>query len=164
MFSSYFASITEHSFLCICKVFISKEFVRFSYGLGRFYASKRIIQSKDVDANVHAHSVSSAVQRVLCPFGRSWIMCNSFQGSNSLRGANNLFWEIENSLRRARNLFREVENSLRGANNLFRESQNFFREKFIIAFGRQINPVLFLALTFFGRQWTTSFWKLWIRA
>ncbi|CAH3141992.1 unnamed protein product, partial [Porites evermanni] len=43
--------ITEHSFLCICKVFISKEFVRFSYGLGRFYASKRIIQSKDFDAN-----------------------------------------------------------------------------------------------------------------
>ena len=29
MFSSYFASITEHSFLCICKVFISKAFVRF---------------------------------------------------------------------------------------------------------------------------------------
>ena len=50
MFSSYFASITEHSFLCICKVFISKEFVRFSYGLGRFYASKRMIQSKDFDA------------------------------------------------------------------------------------------------------------------
>ena len=97
MFSSYFASITEHSFLCICKVFISKEFVRFSYGLGRFYASKRIIQSKDFDANVHAHSVSSAVQRVQCPFGRRWIMCNPFQGSNSLRGANNLFREIENS-------------------------------------------------------------------
>ena len=97
MFSSYFASITEHSFLCICKVFISKEFVRFSYGLGRFYASKRIIQSKDFDANVHAHSVSSAVQRVQCPFGRHWIMCNPFQGSNSLRGANNLFREIENS-------------------------------------------------------------------
>ena len=82
MFSSYFASITEHSFLCICKVFISKEFVRFSYGLGRFYASKRIIQSKDFDANVHAHSVSSAVQLVQCPFGRRWIMCNPFQGSN----------------------------------------------------------------------------------
>ena len=149
MFSSYFASITEHSFLCICKVFISKEFVRFSYGLGRFYASKRIIQSKDFDANVHAHSVSSAVQRVQCPFGRRWIMCNPFQGSNSLRGANNLF--------------REIENSLHGANNLFQESKNSFREKFIIAFGRQINPVLFLALTFFGRQWTTSFWKLRIR-
>ena len=98
MFSSYFASITEHSFLCICKVFISKEFVRFSYGLGRFYASKRIIQSMDFDANVHAHSVSSAVQRVQCPFGRRWIMCNPFQGSNSLRGANNLFREIENSI------------------------------------------------------------------
>ena len=96
MFSSYFASITEHSFLCICKVFISKEFVRFSYGLGRFYASKRIIQSKDFDANVHAHSVSSAVQRVQCPFGRRWIMCNPFQRSNSLLGANNLFREIEN--------------------------------------------------------------------
>ena len=178
MFSSYFASITEHSFLCICKVFISKEFVRFSYGLGRFYASKRIIQSKDFDANVHAHSVSSAVQRVQCPFGRRWIMCNPFQGSNSLRGAKlsriviyrswkTCFWslvrEIENSLRGAKNLFREIENSLRGANNLFRESENSFREKFIIAFGRQINPVLFLALTFFGRQWTTSFWKLWIR-
>ena len=81
MFSSYFASITEHSFLCICKVFISKEFVRFSYGLGRFYASKRIIQSKDFDTNVHAHSVSSAIQRVQCPFGRRWIMCNPFQGS-----------------------------------------------------------------------------------
>ena len=75
MLSSYFASITEHSFLCICKVFISKEFVRFSYGLGRFYASKRIIQSKDFDASVHAHSVSSAVQRV--PFGRRWIMSES---------------------------------------------------------------------------------------
>ena len=87
MFSSYFASITEHSFLCICKVFISKEFVRFSCGLGRFYASKRITQSKDFDANVHAHSVSSAVQRVQCPFARRWIMCNPFQGSNSLRGA-----------------------------------------------------------------------------
>ena len=98
MFSSYFASITEHSFLCICKVFISKEFVRFSYGLGRFYASKRIIQSKDFDANVHAHSVSSAVQCVQYPFGRRWIMCNPFQGSNSLRGANNLFREIENSI------------------------------------------------------------------
>ena len=142
MFSSYFASITEHSFLCICKVFISKEFVRFSYGLGRFYASKRIIQSKDFDANVHAHSVSSAVQRVQCPFGRRWIMCNPFQGSNSLRGAKlsriviyrswkTCFWslvrEIENSLRGAKNLFREIENSLRGANNLFRESENSFR-------------------------------------
>ena len=148
MFSSYFASITEHSFLCICKVFISKEFVRFSYGLGRFYASKRIIQSKDFDANVHAHSVSSAVQRVQCPFGRRWIMCNPFQGSNSLRGANNLF--------------REIENSLRGANNLFsfRRAKIPFGEKFTIFFERQINPVLFLALTFFGRQWTTSFWKL----
>ena len=35
-----------------------------------------------------------------------------------------------------------------------------FGEKFFIAFGRQTNPVLSLALTFFGRQWTTSFWKL----
>ena len=153
MFSSYFASITEHSFLCICQVFISKEFVRFSYGLGRFYASKRIIQSKDFDANVHAHSVSSAVQRFQCPFGRRWIMCNPFQGSNSLRGADNLFREIENSLRGAKNFFREIENSLRG-------TKIPFGEKFIIAFGRQINPVLFLALTFFGRQWNTSFWKL----
>ena len=54
-----------------------------------------------------------AVQRVQCPFGRRWIMCNPFQGSNSLRGANNLFREIENSLRGAKNLFREIENSLR---------------------------------------------------
>ena len=77
--------MTEHRFLCICKVFISKEFVRFSDGLWRFYASKRIIQSKDFDANVHAHSVSSAVQRVRCPCGRRWIMCNPFQGSSSLR-------------------------------------------------------------------------------
>ena len=115
MFSSYFASITEHSFLCICKVFISKEFVRFSYGLGRFYASKRIIQSKDFDTNVHAHSVSSAIQRVQCPFGRRWIMFNPFQGSNSVRGA--------------KNLFREIENCPRGANNLFRESENSFREE-----------------------------------
>ena len=161
MFSSYFASITEHSFLCICKVFISKEFVRFSYGLGRFYASKRIIQSKDFDANVHAHSVSSAVQRVQCSFGRRWIMCNPFQGSNSLRGANNLFREIKNSLWGAKNLFREIENSLRGANNRsFGRAKIPFGEKFIIAFWRQINPVLFLALTFFWRQWTTSFWKL----
>ena len=68
----------------------------------------------DFDANVHAHSVSSAVQRVQCPFGRRWIMCNPFQGSNSLRGA-------------ANNLFRKIENSLRGANNLFRESENSFR-------------------------------------
>ena len=152
MFSSYFASITEHSFLCICKVFISKEFVRFSYGLGRFYASKRIIQSKDFDANVHAHSVSSAVQRVQCPFGRRWIMCNPFQGSNSLRRANNLFLEIENFLRGAKNLFREIENSLRGANNLFsfRRAKIPFGEKFTIFFERQINPVLFLALTFSG--------------
>ena len=116
MFSSYFASITEHSFLCICKVSISKGFV-----------SKRIIQSNDFDANVYEHSVSSAVQRVQCPFGRHWIMCNPFQGSNSLRGANNLFREIENSLRGAKNLFREIENSLRGANNLFRESENSFQ-------------------------------------
>ena len=113
MFSSYFASITEHSFLFICKVFISKEFVRFSYGLGRFYASKRIIRSKDFDTNVHAHSVSSAVQCVQGPFGRRWIMYNSFQGSSFLQGA--------------KNLFREIENSLRGANNLFRESENSFR-------------------------------------
>ena len=35
IFYNVFASITEHSFLCICKVFISKEFVRFSYSLGR---------------------------------------------------------------------------------------------------------------------------------
>ena len=146
MFSSYFASITEHSFLCICKVFISKEFVRFSYGLGRFYASKRIIQSKDFDANVHAHSVSSAVQCVQCPFGHHWNMCNPFQGSNSLRGA--------------KNLFREIENSLRGANSLFQESENSFQEEFKIAFARQRNPVLFLALTSFGRQRTTSVWKL----
>ena len=138
MFSSYFASITEHSFLCICKVFISKEFVRFSCGLGRFYASKRIIQSKDFDANVHAHSVSSAVQRVQCPFGRHWIMCNPFiQGSNSLRGANNLFREIENSLHGANNLFPESKNSFRGEiyNRLWEAnkssivpSTHFFRE------------------------------------
>ena len=128
MFSSYFASITEHSFLGICKVFISKEYVRFSYGLGRFYATKRIIQSKDFDANVHAHSVSSAVQRVQCPFGRRWIMCNPFQGSNFLRGANILFREIENSLWEAKNLFRDIENSLRGANDLFQESENSCRE------------------------------------
>ena len=128
MFSSYFASITEHSFLCICKVSISKEFVRFSYGLGRFYASKRIIQSKDFDANVHAHSVSSAVQRVQCPFGRRWIMCNPFQGSNFLRGANILFREIENSLWGAKNLFRDIENSLPRANDLFQESENSCRE------------------------------------
>ena len=125
MFSSYLASITEHSFLCICKVFISKEFVRFSYGLGRFYASKRIIQSKD--ANVHAHSLFSAVQPLQCPFSRRWIMCNPFQGSNSLRGAKNLFREIENSLRGTKNLFREIENSLRGAKNLFREIENSLR-------------------------------------
>ena len=160
MFSSYFASITEHSFLCICKVFISKEFVRFSCGLGRFYASKRITQSKDFDANVHAHSVSSAVQRVQCPFGRRWIMCNPFQGSHSLRGANNLFRETENSLRGAKNFFREIENSLRGTNNLFRESENSFRGEIYNRLWEQINPVLFLALTFFRRQWTTSFWKL----
>ena len=127
MFSSYFASITELSFLCICKVFISKEFVRFSYGLVPFYTSKRIIQSKDFDANVHAHSVSSAVQRVQCPFGRRWIMCNPFQGSNSLRGAKSLFREIENSLRGAKNVFRQIENCLQGANNLFRESENSLR-------------------------------------
>ena len=114
MFSSYFASITEHSFLCICKVFISKEFVWFSSGLGRFYAGKRIIQSKDFDADVHAHSVPSAVQRVQCPFGRGSIMYNPFQGLNSLRGANNLFREIKNSFRGANNLFRESENSFRG--------------------------------------------------
>ena len=132
MFSSYFASITEHSFLCICKVFISKEFVRFSYGLGRFYASKRIIQSKDFDANVHAHSVSSAVQRVQCPFGRRWIMCDPFQGSNFLRGANNLFRESENSFRG------EIYNRLWEANK------------------SSIVP----ALTIFRRQWTTSLWKL----
>ena len=127
MFSSYFESITEHGFLYICKVFISKEFVRFSYGLGRFYASKRIIQSKDFDAYVHAHSVSSAVQLVQCPFGRRWIMCKPFQGSNFLRGANNLFREIENSLWGAKNHFRDIENSLRGANNLFQESENSCR-------------------------------------
>ena len=125
MFSSYFASITEHSFLCICKVFISKEFVRFSYGLGRFYASKRIIQSKDFDAYVHAHSVSSAVQLVQCPFGRRWIMCNPFQGSNSLRGANNLFREIENS-------FGELKIS-------FERSKISFGER-IISFGRAKIP------------------------
>ena len=125
MFSSYFASITEHSFLCICKVFISKEFVRFSYGLGRFYASKRIIQSKDFDANVHAHSVSSAVQCVQCPFGRHWIMCNPFQGSNSLRGANNLFREIENS-------FGELKIS-------FERSKISFGER-IVSFGRAKIP------------------------
>ena len=139
MFSSYFASITEHSFLCICKVFISKEFVRFSSGLGRFYADKRIIQSKDFDANVHADSVPSAVQRVQCPFGHRSIMCNPFQGSNSLQGANNLFREIEKSFRGANNLFqiRESENSLRGEiYNRLREankssivpSTHFFRE------------------------------------
>ena len=127
MFSSYFASITEHSFLCICKVFIFKEFARFSSGLGRFFAGKRIIQSKDFDANVHAHSVPSAVQRVKCPFGRRTIMCKPFQGSNFLRGANNLFRKIENSLQGAKNLFREIENSFRGANNLFRESENSYR-------------------------------------
>ena len=127
MFSSYFASITEHSFLCICKVFISKEFVRFSYGLGRFYASKRIIQLKDFDANVHVQTVSSAVQRIQCPFGGHWIMCNPFQGSNSLRGANNLFREIENSLQGAKNLFWEIENFLWVVNNLFRESENSFQ-------------------------------------
>ena len=125
MFSSYFASITEHSFLCICKVFISKEFVRFSYGLGRFYASKRIIQSNDFDANVYEHSVSSAVQRVQCPFGRHWIMCNPFQGSNSLRGANNLFREIENS-------FGELKIS-------FERSKISFGER-IISFGRAKIP------------------------
>ena len=123
MFSSYFASITEHSFLCICKVFISKEFVRFSYGLGRFYASKRIIQSMDFDANVHAHSVSSAVQRVQCPFGRRWIMCDPFQGSNFLRGANNLFRESENSFRG------EIYNRLWEANkSSIVPSTHFFRE------------------------------------
>ena len=127
MFSSYFASITEHSFLCICKVFISKEFVRFSYGLGRFYASKRIIQLKDFDANVHEQTVSSAVQRIQCPFGGHWIMCNPFQGSNSLWGANNLFREIENSIRGAKNLFWEIENFLWVVNNLFRESENSFQ-------------------------------------
>ena len=125
MFSSYFASITEHSFLCICKVFISKEFVRFSYGLGRFYASKRIIQSNDFDANVYEHSVSSAVQRVQCPFGRHWITCNPFQGSNSLRGANNLFREIENS-------FGELKIS-------FERSKISFGER-IISFGRAKIP------------------------
>ena len=46
-------------------------------------------------------------------FGRRWIMCNSFQGSNFLQGA--------------KSLFREIENSLRGANNLFRESENSFQ-------------------------------------
>ena len=81
---------------------------------GDFYASKRIIQPKDFDANVHVHSVSSAVQRVQCPFGRRWIMCNPFQGSNSVRGAKNLFREIENCPRGANNLFRESENSFRG--------------------------------------------------
>ena len=163
MFSSYFASITEHSFLCICKVFISKEFVRFSYGLGQFYASKRIIQSKDFDANVHAHSVSSAVQRVLCPFGRSWIMCNSFQGSNSLRGYGGLIISFE----RSKIPFGELEISFERSKIPFGEriisfgrAKIPFGEKFLIAFGRQTNPVLSLALTFFGRQWTTSFWKL----
>ena len=67
------------------------------------------------------------MQRVQSPFGRRWIMCNFFKGSNSLRGANNLFREIENSLRGAKNLFREIEHSLGGANNLFRESENSFR-------------------------------------
>ena len=147
MFLSFFASITEHSFLCICKVFISKEFVRFSYGLGRFYASKIIIQSKDFDAKSYAHSVSSAVQRVLCPFGRRWIMCNPFQGSNSLRGA-------------ANNLFRKIENSLRGANNLFRESENSFRGEIYNRLWEANKSSIVPALTIFRRQWTTSFWKL----
>ena len=93
---------------------------------GDFYASKRIIQPKDFDANVHVHSVSSAVQRVQCPFGRRWIMCNPFEGSNSLRGAKNLFREIENSLRGANNLFRESENSFRGEiYNRFCEANKF---------------------------------------
>ena len=104
MFSSNFESITEHSFLCICKVLflnVCQVFLRF----GRFYASKRIIQSKNFDANVHAHSVSSVVQRVQCPCGRRLIMCNPFQGSSSLRGANNLFREIENWRQEAKRLF-----------------------------------------------------------
>ena len=127
MFSSYFVSITEHSFLSIRRVFISIEFVRFSSGLGQFYAGKRTIQSKDFDANVHARSVPSAVQRVQCPFGCCSIMCNPFQGSNFLRGANNLFREIKNSLRRAKNLFQEIQNSFPGANNLFWDSEDSFQ-------------------------------------
>ena len=72
------------------------------------------LHSKDFDAKIYAHSVSSAVRRIQCPFGHLWIMCNPFQGSNSLRGANNLFREIENSLREVNNLFRESENSFWG--------------------------------------------------
>ena len=61
--------------------------------------AKESFSQNNFDANVHAHSVSSVVQRIQCPSGRRWIMCNPFQGSNSLWGANNLFQEIENSLR-----------------------------------------------------------------
>jgi len=106
----------------------------------------------------HTHSVSSSAQRVQWPCGRRWIMCNPFQGSNSLRGANNLFREIgfgelKVSFERSKIPFGERIIS-------FGRAKIPFREKFITAFGRQINPVLLLPLTSFRRRWTTSFWKL----
>ena len=103
MFSSYFASITEHSFLCICKVFISKEF-------------------SQVFANVHAHSVSSAVQRVQCSFGRHWSSCVTlFKGE--IR-----YGELIISFERSRIPFGELKIS-------FERSKIPFGER-IISFGR----------------------------
>ena len=72
----------------------------------RHYVIGRVIKN---------HSVEGFWCQCPCAFSFlcSWIMCNPFQGSNSLQGANNLFREIENSLRGAKNLFWEIENSLR---------------------------------------------------
>ena len=137
MFSSYFASITEHSFLCICKVFISKEFVRFSSSLGRFYAGKRIIQSKDLmpmsmhiqlPLQFNAFNVRLVVARSCVTLFKGQIPCGeliiSFEISkNSLRGAKNLFREIENSFRG------EIYNRLWEANkSSIVPSAHFFRE------------------------------------
>ena len=138
MFSSYFASITEHSFLCICKVFISKEFVRFSYGLGRFYASKRIIQSKDF------FSMSMRIQFPL-QFNAFNVRLVVAGSCVTLIKGQIPYRELIISFERSKIPFTERIIS-------FRRAKIPFGEKFIIAFGRQINPVLFLALTFFGRQ------------
>jgi len=78
-----------------------------------------------------------------------------FNGSNSLRGANNLFRDIKNWFRKAKSLLWQIENSFWGANNLFRGSKNFFRGEIYNRLWIQINPVLFLILTSFGKQWTT---------
>ena len=145
IFYNVFESITEHSFLCICKVSISKEFVRFSYSLGRKESfSRRILMPMSMSIQFPLQFNAFNVRLVVAGSCVTLIKGQIPYG------------ELIISFERSKIPFTERIIS-------FRRAKIPFGEKFIIAFGRQINPVLFLALTFFGRQWTTSFWKLRIR-